>query len=148
MTEMTFYHNVRLDGGVRTGVTVEGFRGLEVFHPGPGEPDPRLAWSVTVTVPSDRGVATQDDAAEWLASEWPMLQVALSQAAAEIPTGTDFGWKPWLSHQKALGRGAEVSLTAMRVSDHRDLGRNLNTLATEQLAGIAEELRACLLSEA
>lgn len=150
-TEMTFYHNVRLDGGRRTGVTVGGFRGLELFRPGPGDadpPDPRLAWSVTVTVPENRIVATQEDAAEWLEQNCPAIRAALQGAAERVPAGVDFDWHPWQTRVTVLGREVAVTLSAMRVHDHRELGRNLHALAAEELAGLSTELQTCLLSEA
>lgn len=151
-TEMTFYHNVRLDGGRRTGVTVGGIRGLELFRPGPGGdddlPDPRLAWSVTVTIPDDCVIATQEEAAEWLGRTSPAIAAALEKAADHVPAGIDFGFRPWKTRSNVHGRELTVTLSAMRVHDHQELGRHLHKLATEDLAELSAELQTCLLSEA
>ena len=152
VTEMTFYHNVRLDGGRRTGVTADGIRGLELFRPGPGDeddlPDPRLAWSVTVTIPDDGVIATQEEVAEWLGRTSPAIAAALEKAAEDVPAGIDFGFRPWITRSNGLGRELTVTLSAMRVHDHQELGRNLHKLATKELAELSAELQTCLLSEA
>jgi hypothetical protein len=64
LASLTFYHQVRADGGVRTGIETDGAEILHSFTPGGEEDDPALLWYVDVecegaNLPRD-GLAARD----------------------------------------------------------------------------------------
>ena len=95
MPELTFFYNARHDGGIRTGIELDGKSTLLVgFQAGPPEmeDDPMgsaLLWYVDIrcrgrTLPRD-----PEGAREWFLRNLGHFQQGLEELAEEIKAGTD-----------------------------------------------------------
>ena len=66
MPNLTFYRQARIDGGIRTGIELDGDTVFEHFEEGGPEPDPTLLWFVDLRC---QGPGLPDDprqARDWL----------------------------------------------------------------------------------
>jgi hypothetical protein len=123
MSEVTFYHHERADGGRRTGVTVNGLRAIEDYAPGGNaERDPRLKWYADVIDDAAGPTDTQEAAAEWFAERSVDIRAALESAAEQLETGLDMDGIPWsFEYANPNGRPLRVSISAMRRYNARDI---------------------------
>lgn len=78
MADVQFYHQERVDGGRRSGVTVDGTTVLHGFIPGGDEYDPALEWYVDVTLVT-ANPPTQVNALTWLNNHKPEIDQALGR---------------------------------------------------------------------
>lgn len=96
MPRISFYIQERLDGGVRTGVEVNGDTALGRFKPGrSNEPDPALQWYVDVRCSGARLPSEGEAARGWLIRNSAKVTGALKVAAAQIHAGIDPGDWPF-----------------------------------------------------
>ena len=129
MTDVQFYHQERVDGGMRSGVYVGGEAMLHGFIPGSEERNPALSWytDVTLSTPSPPDDAT---ALAWLLDHASEIRAALDGAADQLSSGIDADAMPW----ECVTTGAEgpirVSVSAMRRFPARDIAHNLRRLAS------------------
>ena len=146
--DVTFYHQVRADGGRRTGMEVDQSRGIEEFVPcdDPDASDPTLRWYVDVTWDVPEPPATQEEARAWYAAHLPDVRGVLESAAGELAAGFDSaGMMPWVRRlPTALGE-ARVAVAAQRRYDgatvaqgiHAALARDVDPLARKEVAACA-----------
>lgn len=89
MPSITFYRQVRADGGVRMGL--DGGRGLSLsqFEPGSHNDDPSLVWYVDVTFEAPRLPNNREALCEWLASRAAQVAELLEAIAEGLPAGVD-----------------------------------------------------------
>ena len=140
MTTVTFYHQERVDGGVRTGLEVDGYTLLEEFRGGPGERDPALLWYVDVrcegSVPPFQ---TADDVRQWLRGAAPGLRDALLLAATHLAAGVDVELAPWewTAPNPVAGLPARVVVSAQRRVAALDMAARLRRLAGQDWEALA-----------
>ncbi|MBI3468008.1 MAG: hypothetical protein HY000_33795 [Planctomycetes bacterium] len=113
MATLTFYRQARYDGGIRTGVDIDGYPLLEKYTPGDVEEDPTLAWFMDLRFEGDDLPVRPEEAREWLSARSDDVQRCLREASAKLVIGMDKDWQPLLlemSFDEAVGNG-HVPLT-------------------------------------
>lgn len=94
MTEIAFFINARQDGGLRTGIDVNGETIWHHFIPGPEDADPALLWWVDVTCKGDLP-SGPDAARQWMLDQSDLIRNALKRAADDIdPARFDVELRP------------------------------------------------------
>jgi hypothetical protein len=94
MTSITFYQQVRRDGGRRTGIDVDGEAVLMRFDPGQGTPDPSLAWYVDVRCEGDALPAHAEGARRWLLDNERFVADGIAMIADQAGAGVDVDDQP------------------------------------------------------
>ena len=130
MADVQFYHQERVDGGMRSGVYVDSDAMLHGFVPGGEERDPALTWyaDVTLSTPTPPGDET---VVAWLQAHAPEIRAALGDAAEQLHSGLDVDTMPWELQRQGSEGPIRVSVSAMRRFPARDISKNLHRLATE-----------------
>lgn len=89
MTKLTFYRQVRKDGGIRTGVEVNEDPVLGQFQEGDQESDSALEWFVDVRCSVSTLGHDPEEARRWLLRHALVIQTALKNLAEELKPGMD-----------------------------------------------------------
>ena len=142
MKTITFYHQKRRDGGVRTDIELQGDRLLEIFKPGRGEPDSALDWFVDVRS-RGRNLPSDPEAVRELLLRWgDQIGIHLEQMATDLHAGIDPDW-PFTSDVfiSAAGVTTEIVCSAVRRLSGREIGRVLLKLKRDW-PRLIESLRA------
>ena len=90
MKTINFYKQMRVDGGKRTGIEINGETALERFKEGEGAEDAALLWFVDVRCAGDNLPETPEAAREWLLKKTPLFQEGITAVAGELQAGIDF----------------------------------------------------------
>jgi hypothetical protein len=137
MTTLGLYHDVRVDGGRRTGLEINGSCELELFEEESRDFDPAILWYVDLacegeSLPRDPGYARQ-----WfLDNEKPLAEILLS-VADEIDIGFDVEVRPFRRTFEGGPGGTRVSVSASAIhrlqarevaAELRELTRNWRSL--------------------
>jgi hypothetical protein len=132
MADVQFFHQERVDGGRRSGVSVDGTTVFHAFIPGSEEYDPALEWYADVTLP------TQDPPSEstvrsWLAANGQVIRDALLAAAGQLECGLDDSAMPWVGTVTVTWPEGQprVSVSAVRRVSARHVGEKLRWLASQ-----------------
>jgi hypothetical protein len=132
MSELTFYRQKRVDGGIRTGIDLDGASICEDFEPGEAERDPALRWYVDLRCSGDGLPGDADSAREWLLEHDAMIREGFSRYAEELAAGSDQDDYPlqWSGFQ-ALPPKVRMSIacSAIRRVDARELNHVLLDIA-------------------
>jgi hypothetical protein len=124
MAEVTFYHQERVDGGRRTGVTVDGDSVAHGFVAGSEEYDPALVWYADVTVQSP-SPPNRETALVRLQRHAADIRRALLETAGLLDTGIDANSMPAEFGQN----GIRVTVSAMRRLVGRQISQKLTHFA-------------------
>jgi hypothetical protein len=89
MPKLTFYRQQRIDGGIRTGIELDGETIYGLFEEGEEEVDPRLVWYVDLRCEGPRLPQTTRGARKWLLDQAPMISDGFVRCAREIRAGID-----------------------------------------------------------
>lgn len=133
MAGVQFYHQERVDGGRRSGLTVDGNTVLHGFVPGGEEYDPALEWYADVTIPT-QNPPSESTARGWLAANGQVIRDALVAAAGQLECGLDNSAMPWVGAVSVSwpeGQ-ARVSVSAVRRVSARHVGERLRWLASQE----------------
>ena len=130
MVDVQFFHQERVDGGRRSGVSVDGTTILHGFLPGSEEYDPALVWYADVTVPSSNP-PTEANAPSWLVSRGQTIRDALIAAAGKLECGIDNNAMPWELQVPGSDGPIRVSVASVRRFSARSVGEKLRWLATQ-----------------
>jgi hypothetical protein len=128
MKKLTFYYQKRRDGGLRTGVELDGERILENFEPGSLPQDSALLWFVDVRY-SGEGIPDQPEAVrQWLLQRSDKIRMALRELSAELTAGMDNDWP--LKKEVPAANGVEMAIycSAMRRVNGREISTILSNL--------------------
>jgi len=128
MAEVTFYHQQRVDGGRRSGVTVDGITILHGFLPGSEEYDPALEWYVDVTLVTNNP-PTQANALNWLTSHAADIRRALTETADCLSVGIDAHSMPAEFGSPGSEGPIRVTVSALRRVVGRQVGEKLRQFA-------------------
>lgn len=128
MADVQFYHQERVDGGRRSGVTVDGTTILHGFLPGREEYDPALEWYVDVTLVTENP-PTPANALSWLTIRAPEIRRALKEAADSLSVGIDANSMPAEFGSRGTEGPIRVTLSAMRRLIGRQIGGKLQQFA-------------------
>ena len=132
MPDLTFYRQKRVDGGVRTGIDIDGVTVCEDFEEGDEERDPALRWYVDLRCSGDSLPSDADSAREWLLEHEEMIRDGFSRYANQLAAGADRDDYPlqWSGFQP-VPQGVQMSIacSAIRHVDARELNHVLREIA-------------------
>jgi hypothetical protein len=122
MNRITFYRQKRRDGGIRTGIEINGETefGLEEGFTGE-EQDPVLVWFVDLRVEGKKLPTDPEEVRQWLLKQSPVICAGFQLLAEELQTGVDFNTYPYLWPIPDAPRGVRmiIACSAMRRADAR-----------------------------
>jgi hypothetical protein len=140
MPRLTFYHQVRFDGGRRTGISVgDDATSLHFFQPGAEEEetyDPRLLWYVDVRCDGDILPSEPQAARDWFLANETYFVAAMGKVADTIAIGVDSDIWPYQCELAAPPDRchAEVAVQAVRRLTGREIADNIRGLAANWCA--------------
>lgn len=130
MTTITFYRQSRRDGGVRTGIEIDGDTVLSRFDEGSSDVDPAIVWYVDVKC---RGNALPHDPAgarRFLIQHEGAIRAALVGLADNIPAGIDpTAWPVRRATKSKSEVKIEVSGSAVRRLEASQFAETLRNVA-------------------
>ncbi len=140
MPEFLFYHQQRVDHGLRTGLEIDAQTVMEDFIPGDQDEDPALLWYFDVR---GRGADLPSDAEavrDWLLERESDFGAVLRSASEQLRAGVDHdGWPFRISFPDVLP-GLELIVTGSAI-------RRIDAVAMSRLlAGAADRWSALLHS--
>ena len=137
MAELTFYRQERHDGGVRTGLELDGNTLLGNYQEGPPElqDDPMgsaLEWYVDVRCQGDLLPTEAEAARNWLLDQKATIEAGLIRFAEAISTGIDDSFPLRWQEFPVTPEGVqlEVVCSAVRRVTAQRFGEILNEFAT------------------
>jgi hypothetical protein len=142
VTKLTLYHQVRVDGGERTGVDCGDTEVLHGFQPGSEEPDPALLWFVDVRCEGDRLPDDSHGAREWfLAHDRYFVGLLARIAHDQLEIGCDSELRPYTREYRDGPNGArvEIVVSAARRMVGREIAKKVEELA-HQWRAVLESL--------
>jgi hypothetical protein len=130
MATLGFYHDVRADGGRRTGVEVNGSCELELYEEESGDFDPALLWYVDLSCEGESLPPERELARLWfLNNEQPLVEILLS-VADRIEIGFDVEARPFrrIIADGPGGSRVSVSVSAIHRLQAREVATELRSL--------------------
>jgi hypothetical protein len=129
--EITFYRQVREDGGVRTGVTVDGTTIFERYESSGDDYDPALTWYVDVRCESAKASRIPERVRQFLLKHAKVIREGLAALAEKFEVGMDFEYIPvkWPIPGAPKGVRMAVVCSICRRSVGLDMGKILNDVA-------------------
>jgi hypothetical protein len=144
MAKVTIYRQVRFDGGVRTGLAIDGTTLLHDYRPGT-EDDAAVLWFVDLRFHEQQIPRDAELAREWLLAHAGEVKIVILSAADHLALGFDDELKPYdhVFQSPAIGR-IRVVASAIRRIDAQAMSQHLRELA----AHFESDLRELRLLEA
>jgi hypothetical protein len=133
MASITFFQQARADGGVRTGIDVDGSTVLESFEEGAEEYDPTLLWYVDLRCKSDSLPKTGAGAQKWLREHSDVIRRGFRSAAEKVQVGFDHSIRPFEYSIPKPPPDAEmrVVVSAVRRMEARSMAGELRRIARQ-----------------
>ncbi len=138
MSQLTYYCQARIDGGIRTGIDVDGATVLARYKPGMDEHDPSLKWYVDVRCDGPALPTDGEDARHWLVENANLIKDELLCAGRQIELGFDTETRPFERRVESTPAGTTILIVAS--AQQRTLGRDM----APTLKGLADELESSL----
>jgi hypothetical protein len=138
MTRIVFYRHERADGGLRTGVEVDGNSVFESFREGVAEHDPALIWYIDIEFEGSALPDSGDTVRQWLLDNSAQIRRTVDTLSHEIAAGFDPELRPFRRTIQNWCNG--VSFTATASAIDRAAARG----TSQKLAEIAENWEATL----
>ncbi|HEV3022196.1 MAG TPA: hypothetical protein VGX76_07000 [Pirellulales bacterium] len=145
MGQIAFFRQARVDGGVRTGVEINGELVLHRFKAGSEEDDPSLLWFVDVCCENANVPNDAEGARGWLRSRTGEVSNSLLLLAKDLEAGVDTGPFPL---QRNFGPSADGTATTIICSAVRRLDARHIANALEDVAQNWDQLLRELETEA
>ena len=147
MPKLTFYRQKRVDGGIRTGVELDGETILEEFEAGEGERDPALLWYVDLRCDGSGVPNDADEAARWLLLKAPVIEEGFSRFANQLRrVGADVDAYPLLwSEFPDPGEGVamKIACSTTRLTDARGIAEILDDVRSHWSERIEAMIKEC-----
>lgn len=89
MAKVTFYQQKRMDGGFRSGISVDEETVLGLFEPGPKDTNPALLWYVDPRCEGARLPTEPERARKWLLRHEDVIRAGFETRAREYSAGID-----------------------------------------------------------
>ena len=137
MKVITFFQQKRVDGGLRTGIAVDGETLFHSFEHAAAEPDPALLWYVDIFCRSSSLPKNPDEAKGWLLRHASVIADGLRQVADEIRAGIDADGWPFRRAVANAPKGVKIEIIA---SSARSLEARAITTVLRGLAARLERL--------
>lgn len=131
MTKLMVYRQERQDGGIRTGMEVDGLTVLHHFQLGSSDSDPALAWFVDVRAEGRSLPHDPQAAREWFLAQADTIHDGLTQLATDLRAGMDFDAWPLQRSIENAPKGVRLTIacSAVRRVQARDIARTLLDVA-------------------
>ncbi len=113
MANITYYRQKRRDGGIRTGIEIEGTTKLGREEGFDDESDPVLLWWVDLRCEGKKLPTDPEEARHWLLEQGPVIRAAFEALAEEAQAGIDFNTFPYLWPVPKTPRGVRMTIAAM-----------------------------------
>lgn len=132
MKTINFYRQVRVDGGKRTGIEIDGETVSERFEAGKQPEDSALLWFVDIRCAGDNLPNEAEAAREWLLEKAPAIQTGVREVAHELRAGIDFS-APISREIPRVGRGFTVQIfcSAMRRLQALEIAEALEEISSQ-----------------
>ena len=129
MASLTFYRQERMDGGVRTGISVEDNIVLTSFADGTADYDPSLRWFVDVRCEVPAAI-DPEGAREWLLQNAGVIKSGLEELADKLRAGLDINAWPVQHQVMSAPAGSSITLvcSAVRRLDARQIADVLRSV--------------------
>ena len=88
MSKLVFFRQGRVDGGIRTGIDIDGTT-FDHFESGIGEHDPALAWFVDLRLEGNSVPAQPERARQWLLDHKSLVNEAYTAVSRRLQVGMD-----------------------------------------------------------
>jgi hypothetical protein len=133
MSNIIMYQQGRADGGIRTGVEIDGATALMDFQEGLAEDDPALRWYIDVALEGEMAPQEAEDARQWLLDSGPAVARVLIAMAEDVRLGVDPTIRPVERHTPGAIPGIEIKIcaSAVRRAEAREIADKLISLARE-----------------
>lgn len=134
MSAITLFRQARADGGVRTGIGIEGDTVLEHYQAETDEHDPALLWYLDIRCRGERLPVGPEDARRWLMDHAAYFASRLRSVAQEhLDVGFDAELRPFIQRLDDAPDDAEVEIvaSAVRRLEAREIAGQLTQLADE-----------------
>ena len=115
MTRIVFYRHERADGGLRTGIEVNGDGLFECFREGAAEHDPALLWYIDLEFEGDTLPHSSDAVREWLVDHSADVRRTIDSLSAEIAAGFDPELRPFRRAMQNWSGGVTLTVTVSAV---------------------------------
>ena len=131
MKTINFYRQVRVDGGKRTGVEIDGETVLERFERGNKTEDSALLWFVDIRCSGGNLPNEAEAAREWLLEKASIIQAGVREVANELRAGIDFS-APISRKIPNVGKGitVEICCSAIRRLQALDIAAALDEISS------------------
>jgi hypothetical protein len=131
MKTIVFYRQVRVDGGKRTGVEIDGETVLERFERGNETEDSALLWFVDIRCCGSHLPDEAEAARKWLLEKGSIIQKGVSDLVNELSAGIDFS-TPISRKIPNVGDGItiEICCSAIRRLQARDIASFLSEISS------------------
>ena len=120
---LVLYRQARVDGGIRTGISIDGLDILETYQMGRAEEDPALLWFVDVRAVGKDLPTDPIKIRDWFLSMAPTLEAAFNELADRVEVGFDCDVMPlqWQVPHAPVG----VRIVIVSSVIHRLMGREM-----------------------
>ena len=133
MAAVTFYKQVRADGGVRVGIEIDGSIVFHQFDKGTEEFDHALVWHIDVRCEGKPVPGTPEEARHWLLQVAPIVKKGLHDLATDLEVGLDI--EPYPLRRSVAAAPANSTITIVCSAVHRlsglQIAQELKKLATQ-----------------
>ncbi len=129
MAKIVFYKQVRDDGGIHTGIEVNGVTCFDLFEIEGEEYDPALIWYVEVYCEGEALPSDAPGARRWLLDQTTVIKAGLFELAAKLQVGLDHNAYPL--HWSIPNAPDGISLKAVCDVARRRVGLDMAKLVTE-----------------
>jgi hypothetical protein len=120
MAEITFYRQKRRDGGLHTGITINGWTAMEMDEGiNWDDADPVLLWFVDVRCEGKKLPTRPELARRWLLEHSELIREGFKALTEELRVGIDYNTLPlvWLVPKTPRGVRIRIVCHAMYRSD-------------------------------
>jgi len=129
MPTLTFYRQVRRDGGVRTGVEIDDETLLGLFEGESEEPDPVLSWWVVMECSGEPFPDRPEPSRQWLLDHADVFRNALLALGGVLDAGLDIeSWPYRPAPMVTVIEGEEILITTTCAISRRYAGQRLPVL--------------------
>jgi hypothetical protein len=115
MPKLNYYRQRRVDGGLRSAISVDDTIVLHVFEPGDEESDPALRWYVDVRSEGTRLPTRPADVRQWYQDQREIIETALRALADELRAGIDIDSWPLQRSVPGAPRGVRIKIVSSAV---------------------------------
>ena len=120
MPKIVFYRQLRMDGGVRTGLEVDGETAYGLFEEGQTDDNPRLRWVVDLRCVGPRLPTSARGARNWLLKNTSVIADGFKRCSQDLRAGIDpdvnvVRWKDFEAVPESVQM--EIVFTAARRED-------------------------------